>query len=135
MKRIASVLFLTVLIVGCSSSQPKPLVDPVRPLHAPIVHVVICWQKDPGDAAERDALLNAADALRSIPGVLRVSTGTTLPSTRPVVDSTWDVAFLIYFADQQTMNGYLSNPQHLKLKRDVLDPNVRQIKVYDIQQK
>jgi hypothetical protein len=49
-----------------------------------------------------------------------------------VVDSTWDVAYVITFADQQTMNAYLSNPRHIQLKHEVLDPNVRQIKIYDL---
>lgn len=114
------------------SCQSSPRTDQGPSSTAGVTHVVICWQKHPGDPAERHALLDAGARIRSIPGVLQVSTGTMLPSTRPIVDTTWDVAYVITFADQQAMNAYLSNPDHMKLKHDVLDPNVRQVKVYDL---
>ena len=105
-----------------SSSQPPGL-----------THVVVCWQKHPGDEAERGALMGSVQTIRTIPGVVNAYAGSMVASTRPVVDSTWDVAFVITFADQQSMNSYVTDPIHVKLKHDVLDPNVRQVKIFDLQ--
>jgi hypothetical protein len=97
-----------------------------------VTHVVICWQKHPGAANERQALLAAAEPLRAIPGVVSVTAGTMLPSTRPIVDTTWDVAYVITFVNADAFNAYQTNPDHVKLRQQVLEPNVRQIKVYDL---
>lgn len=125
--RIPGLLSIAIWIGGCASMSSQSASATPR-----MAHVVVCWQKHSGDATERKALLDAADTLRSIPGVLNLEVGTMLPSTRPIVDTTWDVMYIIHFADAATMNAYLANPAHLKLKHDVLDPNVRQVKVYDL---
>jgi hypothetical protein len=97
-----------------------------------VIHVVVCWLKTPGDTNGRRVLLAAADSLRAIPGVQTVTAGTVLPSDRTVVDSSWDVAYVMTFADWRALAEYVNNPAHLRLRQQVLDPNTRYVRVYDI---
>jgi hypothetical protein len=127
-KRAGWALLLGILLTaGC---QNLPFAAP--PSRAGVTHIVICWQKHPGDMAERKILVGAADSLRLIPGVVSVTVGNVMPSSRPVVDSSWDIAYVMTFADAQALAAYATHPIHLKLKQDVLDPNVARIRIYDL---
>src|SRR5438128_4601126 len=55
-----------------------------------VSHVVLVWLKKPGDAEARTAVLGAIPQIKTIPGVIDVQAGRVIPSTRPVVDSTFD---------------------------------------------
>jgi hypothetical protein len=99
---------------------------------AGITHAVFFWLKTPGDAAQRRQLIEATYSLRSIAGVNLVSTGTPLPSTRPVVDSSWDVSLVMLFADEVALHAYEQNPQHVKAVTEILRPLTSKILVYDI---
>jgi hypothetical protein len=96
-----------------------------------VKHVVVLWLKKHGDKAGRDALLGAGDVIKTIPGVVDVSVGECMPSERPVVDSTYDVAVIITFKDKAAMDAYATHPKHVKLLEDVLKPNVEKYVVYD----
>ena len=58
--------------------------------------------------------------------------GTSLPSDRPVVDTSYDLAAIITFSSEQAYRSYLVNPLHLKAYNDELLPLVRRIQIYDI---
>jgi hypothetical protein len=94
----------------------------------------LCWLKDPASAAQRQALLDAAPKIRSLTEVADVTAGSRLPTTNPLADNSWDVAFLITFDDEADLQTYEKDPVHLRLKREVLAPNVRQVKVFDIKE-
>lgn len=96
-----------------------------------VKHLVVLWLKKPGDKDGRKALLDARDTIRSVPGVVDVSAGECLPSDRPVVDSTYDVAVVITFKDEQALKAYGPHPTHQKLLKDVLGPIVEKYVVYD----
>jgi len=123
--RILFLLPFLFLVASCSSMH--------RPAYraGSVVHVVICWMKDRNDAAARQQLLSAADALRQIPGVSSVTAGKMLPSNRPIVDSSYDVAFVIAFPSAEAMNKYVEQPEHVRLKQEVLDRYVAKYLVYD----
>ena len=87
--------------------------------------------KDRSDASAREQLLAAADALREIPGVSSVTAGKMLPSNRPIVDSSYDLAYVISFPSQEQMNQYVQRPEHLRLKKEVLDRYVAKYLIYD----
>ena len=95
-------------------------------------HVVVAWLKDHGNAAQRTQLLEAGDKLRTIPGVQQVVMGQCLPSPRPVVDSTFDVAYVMTFADAEHLQQYLVHPTHVQLVKDVLKPLTKRLQVYDL---
>ncbi|HEX8911725.1 MAG TPA: Dabb family protein [Humisphaera sp.] len=103
--------------------------DDAKP--AQVKHLVLVWLKNKGDAAARQAIIDAGAQLRTIPGVVDVSAGTMLPSPRPVVDSTYDVGVVITFASEQAMRDYDQHPTHKKVVAEVLKPVMEKFVVYD----
>lgn len=96
-----------------------------------VEHVVVVWLKDPGNPAARSRVIDASQALRSISGVVSLKAGTMIPSKRPIVDSSFDVALSVTFADEQAMQHYLTHPAHVQLVEETLKPLVDKIRVYD----
>jgi hypothetical protein len=128
---VAALLFL---LAGCQNPN-RAAVGPRPPgVRASITHVVVCWLKDPDSAAQRQALLDAATKIRSLPEVADVTVGRHLPTDNPFADNSWDVAFVITFDDEADLHTYEKDPVHLRLKREVLAPNVRKVKVFDIKE-
>ncbi|MES2474975.1 MAG: Dabb family protein [Verrucomicrobiota bacterium] len=97
-----------------------------------IDHVVLMWQKRPGNAADRAALIAACEKLRAVPGIRSLHTGTALPSDRPIVDDSFDVGLTVRFDSAADLAAYGPHPLHLKQKDEVLVPLTRKILVYDI---
>jgi hypothetical protein len=121
--RIASLIVaasLMFFIVGCQSQPPQ------------VTHVVFCWLKTPGKEADRQRLIDEADKLKQIPGVVALVSGRPIVSNRQIVDSTWDVAFVFTFKDEDALNAYLRNPMHLRAVNDVLRPLAARMIIYDI---
>ncbi len=94
-------------------------------------HVVFFWLKDHGNAAQRAKVIETSENFRNIPGVLSVRAGPCLPSQRPVVDSSFDVALTMDFASQAEMQKYLDDPRHKAAAESVLKPLVKKFMVYD----
>lgn len=94
-------------------------------------HVVVTWLKDAGNSEHRKRLMRAGEQLRSVPGVMSVEMGHCLPSKRPVVDSSYDVAFIMTFRNEADLHAYEVNATHVKLVQEVLKPLTRKIVVYD----
>ena len=96
-----------------------------------VTHVVVFWLKDHGNAAQRAKIIETSEGFRKIPGVLSVKVGPCLPSQRPVVDSSFDVALTMEFASQADMQKYLDDPRHKQSTAAVLKPLVKKITAYD----
>lgn len=114
-------LALSVLALASCSSVPR---------HG-ISHTVVMWLKDPGNATHRETLIGAAEGFRSIPGVRSVTAGPCIPSARPIVDSSFDVAVTLTFDSAEKLQQYLDHPQHKSAAETVLKPLVKKITVYD----
>ncbi|WP_428938398.1 Dabb family protein [Fontivita pretiosa] len=125
MKRIRVVICAAMLLAGCGC-WPAAIARP-----RPVGHVVICWLNQPGDSQARQKLIAASRSFQSIPGVVRVSAGRAIPSTRPVVDSSFDVAVFIYFRDHDALMQYEHHPVHRAAVEQVLKPLVARYVVYD----
>ncbi len=124
MKIIAAIV-LSLAFVSCASiapPAPKGSVD----------HIVLVWLKRPGDAQDRRKLRDAADDLRSIPGLRFLDHGTALASDRPVVDDSFDVGFVMRFDSAAALQAYETNPLHVQKVNEVLRPLSRKILVHDI---
>jgi hypothetical protein len=63
-----------------------------------------------------------------------VSAGTTLPSTRPAVDSSFDVAVVMTFRDESALRAYDAHPSHKKAVDEVLRPLVARLVIYDFRE-
>ena len=82
--------------------------------------------------AYRQKLIAAAKKLKTeIPEVETVTVGQMLPSKRAVVDSTYDVGFVMRFASQAALDSYEQNPIHQKAVKEQLQPMAKKVQVYD----
>ena len=118
---------ILILLTGCANMH-----CPFAPKPAQVNHVVLCWLKEPGNEAQRQQLVDASYTLKKIPGVVTLTAGRPIPSTRPVVDSSWDVAIVMSFTNEQALNDYLVNPIHKKAVSDVLKPLTAKMLIYDV---
>jgi hypothetical protein len=119
--RMFSFSVLCVVAVSCRTTPP-----------AAVSHVVIVWLKSPGDQTARQRIIDETQNLRKIPGVLGVIAGRPVPSTRPIVDSSFDVGIVITFKDEAAMRAYETNPIHVKARNEVLRPLAGKLLIYDI---
>ena len=130
---LRSMVLSLVLAVVCGS-----MVSCSQVLNAPmyqtgtISHVVVCYLKNHGNAADRKKIVDAARELRSLPGVYDIEVGYALPSDRPVVVSDFDVALVVTFRDEASMKAYITNPKHQAMVKDLLTPLVAKYVVYDV---
>ena len=97
----------------------------------PVYHIVLIWLKTYRNEMRINKIINASKELKNIPGVLEVTTGTVLRSSRVIVDDTFDVSVIIKFASKDYLNDYLVHPIHVKLANEVLKPLANKIIVYD----
>jgi len=119
---------LLLLIARCANGK-CPF---ARSTPAQANHVVLCWLKEPGNEAQRQQLIDASYTFRKIPGVVSVSAGRSIASTRPVVDSSFDVGIVIVFTDEAALHAYDQNPIHKKAVSDVLRPLTAKLVIYDV---
>jgi len=99
-----------------------------------ITHVVLMWLKTPGDQAAIDKIVRTSREFTAIPGVVSVRVGRPVPSTRPVVDASFDVGLAMTFNDEATLHAYETHPQHVKAVTEVLRPLAGKTVVYDIRE-
>ena len=96
-------------------------------------HVVIFWAK-PGIPNAADALVAGADRyLKPIPGVLSFHIGRMVPSHRPVVDQSYQVALNLVFDTKQAQDEYQIHPLHIEFVEKVFQPNCARAVVYDFE--
>ena len=101
--------------------------------HGPTVsHVVLLWLKTPGDAAAVKKIIETSREFRQIPGVIDIKAGRPIPSTRPVVDSSFDVGLVMTFQDEAALQAYEVHPQHVIAVKETLRPLTKKIQVYDV---
>ena len=112
-------------LAGCATS-------PAPARSGAVEHVVLVWLKRPGNAADRQAILDASAELRAIPGVREVVAGTPPPAGRPLVDASFDVGVVMKFDSRQDMEAYLRDPLHVRKVHDTLLPLARKVRIHDI---
>src|SRR5690242_13482627 len=101
-----SILFLCLVALGCASCTCKsrwPGGMVIGSSGGPVAHVVVFYLTNPGDADARRRIIETSHTFKDIPGVLSVQAGPAIPSTRPVVDSTYDVAVVLTFVDEPAL--------------------------------
>ncbi len=94
-------------------------------------HVVIFWTHPEKPTATDELIAGANKYLASIPGVLHFHVGRMAPSSRKVVDQTYQVALNIMFSDKQAQDDYQTHPQHLDFVERAFKPNCVKVVVYD----
>jgi hypothetical protein len=116
-EKLCAVLFVLFLCTACQQAR--------------VSHVVVCWLKQPGNEMARQQLIDDSKSFTKIPGIVHVSAGRPIPSTRPAVDASFDVAIVMKFKDEQSLATYASHPIHLAAVERTLKPLVAKYVVYD----
>ena len=94
-------------------------------------HVVIFWTK-PGVPDAADKLLAGINRLLApIPGVKAFHAGKMVPSERPVVDQSYQVALYIQVEDKAAETAYQKHPLHVEFIETVLKETYERVAVYD----
>ncbi len=97
-------------------------------------HVVIFWT-DPANPKAADELIAGAEKfLKPIPGVRAFHVGKMVPSHRPVVDQSYQVALNIIFDNKKEQDDYQAHPLHVQFVETVLSKVKRKVVVYDFQE-
>ena len=117
--------FAGLALVSCASIAPTSKSGSVD-------HVVLIWLKRPDNAADRQALRQAAEDLKAISQVKSISHGTALASERPIVDDSFDVGFVMRFDSPADLHAYETHPLHIAKVDSVLKPLTKKIVVYDV---
>ena len=98
-----------------------------------IDHLVFVWLERPGNIADRAALIRATKELRKSTGLIEsVRYGGPVPSQRPTLDDTFDLALLMRFKDRPSLANFEKNPAHEKAIREVLRPLTSKVLIYDV---
>lgn len=100
-----------------------------------IDHAVFVWLKEPGNAKDRQILIEKSQELAGhIPQIRSFRWGTPVPSGRAIVDDTYDLALVMNFANREALEVYENHPEHTRAAKEVLRPLARKVMVYDIEQ-
>ena len=97
------------------------------------VHHVYFWLKAPGDPEAREALVAGLRRLTAAPDILWSHIGLPAESERGVVDDSYSVSWLVFFADKAAQDRYQIDPIHLKFVEDC-SPLWERVVVYDTKQ-
>ena len=121
-KLLQSLLFIGLLFTAYMAHAKQDL---------RVSHVVVAWLKEPGNAQMREQFINASRALETLPGVLSRHVSAVIPSDRPKVDDTFDVAVTVTFESAQALKKYMKSQNHKSMLKDQLKPLVNRIVVYN----
>jgi uncharacterized protein (DUF1330 family) len=125
--RLVLTCLLLITVTGCAPSK-KPPVETGR-----VIHVVVCWLKEPGDIASRRELIDVSHRFKDIPGVVDVQTGQVLrhDHPRPIEDGTYDVLIVMTFQNPRALRQYHASDEHQRVVKQTLQPLTHKVVVYD----
>lgn len=96
-------------------------------------HVVIFWTDPAQPNATEELISGALHYLKPIPGVLQFHVGKMVPSHRPVVDQSYQVALNLTFPDKKTQDAYQVHPSHVEFVEKVFKRVCQKVVVYDFE--
>ena len=96
-------------------------------------HVVIFWTDPNKPNAAADLIAGAEKFLKPIPGVLNFHIGKMVPSHRPVVDQTYQVALNLVFPNKKAQDDYQMHPLHVEFVETVFKKTCKKVIVYDFE--
>ncbi len=96
-------------------------------------HVVIFWTNPARPNAADELIAGAEKYLKPIPGIVSFHVGRMVPSHRPVVEQSYQVALNVQFETQAAQDAYQTHPLHLEFVEQSFKPNCQRVVVYDFQ--
>jgi hypothetical protein len=106
---------------------------PVRPEARPgaIQQVGFVWLKRPGDPEDRQKVVAAVHGFaRDIPEVLDARVGPSDGIGGPLSDASYDIGFILTFADEAARQRYNRHPEHEKAASETFLPLSRKLLFY-----
>lgn len=100
---------------------------------AMLSHIVVFWTVPPNPAAADELLAGANRLLKDIPGVVQFHAGKMVPSLRPVVEQSYQVALNLVFQDKPAMDAYQVHPRHVEFVEKYVKRLVKKAVVYDFE--
>ncbi|MCQ6958199.1 Dabb family protein [Mucilaginibacter aquariorum] len=96
-----------------ASAMPS-IVKPTTMINRyPIVHHALFWLKNPGSKEDRDKLVAGVKSLGKIETVKELHVGIVASTEkRDVVDNSWGVSEVMFFADLAGQAAYQTHPIH-----------------------
>jgi hypothetical protein len=82
------------------------------------VHNVFFWLKEKDNEEAKSALLAGIKSLEAIESIESAHIGGPAATRRPVIDSTYDFAEILIFADEAAHDIYQVHPLHTKFVED-----------------
>ena len=119
-------------VAGAAAAETALAQAPALPGRV-FVHHVYFWLKAPGDPEAREALIAGLRRLTAAPDILWSHIGLPAESERGVVDDSYSVSWLVFFADKAAQDRYQIDPIHLKFVEDC-SPLWERVVVYDTEQ-
>ena len=84
-----------------------------------ISHQVYFWLKNPESSSDLDKLIAGLKTLASVEQVRGIHIGTPAPTDpRPVIDSSYQAALLLFFDNSADQDAYQIHPIHKKFVGD-----------------
>jgi len=116
MKKLSQTLLLFVItLISFSGCQIKQEVDKDIDMSDAFVHSAYFWFKE-GVSQERiEAFIKDAEQLKEIETVQGFFSGPPAPTTREVIENTYDFAVVFLFKDLEAQEFYQKAPLHLEM--------------------
>ena len=102
----------------------------MRPMFS---HIVIFWTNPAYLGAVEEVISGAKQLLKDIPGVRQFYVGKMVPSPRPVVEQSYQVALNLVFTDKPAMDAYQVHPRHTEFVEKYVKRLVIKVVVYDFE--
>jgi hypothetical protein len=114
-----------IMATGCAHMDDR------QPSASEIHQVGLVWLKQPGHAADRQKVVDAVHEFgRSIPEVRAARVGRTDGIGGPFSDTSYDVCFILTFADEAARQRYNEHPVHQKAAQEVFLPLAKDLRFY-----
>lgn len=118
-------LLLVLTVTGCGH------IDKSRAKKGTIHQVGLVWLKEAGDAETRRKVVEAVhDFARQIPEVKSAVVGATDGIGGPFSDTSYDLCFIVTFADEAARLRYNEHPVHQKAAKEVFLPHAKKLLFY-----
>ncbi len=82
------------------------------------IHHVFFWLKNSGNAGDHNRLIEGLKKLSSVKTIRSFHIGKPAGTNREVIDTSYDVSWLLTFANKEDQDSYQTDPVHLKFVAD-----------------
>jgi hypothetical protein len=94
------------------------------------IHHVYFWLKNPGNAADRDKLVEGLKKLSTVKTIRNFHIGKPAATNRGVIDNSYAVSWCTFFDNDADQASYQTDPIHLKFVEEC-SPLWEKVIVYD----